>query len=119
VVGNLVSLTGGSNVTYWSSQWSQNNPMTSAAAPNGFKGFEDGTTTPTCGGTWTSSPGDSSNPPATVPQFMGVIVSSSIQKNGSTITGNIKKIIVIQTDPGYGPAPGKVGTGKVVAIICQ
>jgi hypothetical protein len=118
-VGNLTNLSGGATVNFWGSQWSQNNPMTGGAAPNAFKGFEDGTTTPTCGGTWTSRPGNSSNPPATVPQFMGVIVSSSIQKNGSTISGNIKKIIVIQTNPGYGPAPGHTGTGKVVAIICQ
>ncbi len=119
VVGNLVNLSGNATVNFWGSQWSQNNPMTSGAAPNAFKGFEDGTTTPTCGGTWTSKPGNSSNPPATVPAYMGVIVSSSIQKNGSTITGNVKKIIVIKTNPGYGPAPGHIGTGKVVAIICQ
>jgi hypothetical protein len=119
VVGNLVNLSGGATVNFWGSQWAKNNPMTSGSAPNAFKGFENGTSTPTCGGTWTSKPGNSSNPPATVPQFMGVIVSSSIQKNGSTITGNVKKIIVIQTNPGYGPAPGHTGTGKVVAIICS
>ncbi|HMH02381.1 MAG TPA: thrombospondin type 3 repeat-containing protein [Terriglobales bacterium] len=118
VVGDLVSLAGGSTVNFWGSQWAQNNPLTSGAAPSAFKGFEDGTTTPTCGGTWTSKPGNSSNPPGTIPQFMGVIVSSSIQKNGSAISGNVKKIIVIQTNPGYGPAPGKPGTGKVVAIVC-
>jgi hypothetical protein len=119
VVGDLVNLTGGSTVTFWGSQWSQKNPMTGGSGPSAFKGFEDGTTTPTCGGTWTSRPGNSSSPPATVPQFMGVIVSSSIHKNGSAISGNVNKIIVIKTNPGYGPAPGKAGTGKVVAIICQ
>ena len=119
VVGNLANLSGGATVNFWGSQWSQNNPMTGGPAPNAFKGFENGTSTPTCGGTWTSKPGNSSNPPATVPAFMGVIVSSSIQKNGSTISGNIKKIIVVQTNPGYGPAPGHTGTGKVVAIICS
>lgn len=119
VVGNQVSFAGGSTVYFWGSQWSQNNPMTGGAAPNAFKGFEDGITTPTCGGTWTSKPGNSSNPPATVPPFMGIIVSSSITKSGSTISGNVKKIIVVQTNAGYGPAPGKVGTGKVVAVICS
>lgn len=119
VIGNLVNLTGGATVYFWGSQWSQNNPMTGGAGPNAFKGFEDGTTTPTCGGTWTSRPGNSSNPPPTVPQFTAVIVSSSIQKNGSAISGNINKVVVIQTNPGYGPAPGKAGTGKVVAILCS
>jgi hypothetical protein len=119
VVGNLANLTGGSTVTFWSSQWTQNNPLSGGAAPNAFKGFEDGNGTPSCGGTWTSKPGNSSSPPATVPTYMGVIVSSSITKNGSSISGNVKKIIVIKTNPGYGPAPGKIGTGTVVAIICQ
>jgi hypothetical protein len=50
---------------------------------------------------------------------MAVIVSSSVQQNGTVLTGDIKKIIVVRTNPGYGPAPGKPGTGQVVAIICD
>ena len=119
VIGDLINLSGGATVYYWGSQWSQNNPMTRGSGPNAFKGFENGIAMPTCGSTWTSRPGNSSNPPATVPQFMAVIVSSSVVKNGSTITGNVKKIIVVQTNAGYGPAPGHLGTGKVVAIICS
>ena len=119
VIGNLVNLAGNATVNFWGLQWSQNNPMTGGSGPNAFKGFENGTAMPTCGGTWTSQPGNSSNPPPTVPQFMAVIVSSSVVKNGSTITGNVKKIIVVQTNAGYGPAPGRIGTGRVIAIICS
>ena len=119
MIGDLGNLAGNSTVYFWGSQWSQNNPMTGGSGPNAFKGFENGTAVPTCGSTWTSRPGNSSNPPATVPQFMAVIVSSSVVKNGSTITGNVKKIIVVQTNAGYGPAPGHIGTGRVVAIICS
>jgi len=49
---------------------------------------------------------------------MAVIVSSSIQKNNSVITGDIKKIVVVRTNPGYGPSPGHWGTGQVVAVLC-
>jgi hypothetical protein len=49
---------------------------------------------------------------------MGVIVSSSVTQNGSSITGTVQKIIVVKTDPGYGPNPGHPGTGKVIAIFC-
>ena len=118
VIGDLGNLAGNSTVYFWGAQWSQNNPMTGGSGPNAFKGFENGTAVPACGSTWTSRPGNSSNPPATLPQFMGVIVSSSVVKNGSTITGNVQKIIVVQTNAGYGPAPGHFGTGRVVAIIC-
>jgi hypothetical protein len=118
VIGDLVDLTGGATVYFWGSQWEQNNPMSGGSGPNAFKGFEDGTATPACGMTWTSGPGNSSHPPPTVPQFMAVIVASSVQKNGSVITGNVREIVIIQTDPGYGPSPGHVGTGRVVAILC-
>lgn len=113
-----MNLAGGATVYFWGSQWQQNNPMSGGPGPNAFKGFENGTAMPTCGGTWTSQPGNSSNPPSTVPQFMAVIVSSSVQKNESVITGNVRRVIVIQTNPGYGSSPGHAGTGKVVAILC-
>jgi hypothetical protein len=118
VVGNLVNLAGGATVNFWGSQWQSNNPMSGGAGPNAFKGFEDGSGLPACGSTWTSRPGNSSHPPATVPQYMAVIVSNSVQKSGPVITGDVKRIIVVRTDPGYGPAPGHRGTGKVVAILC-
>lgn len=93
--------------------------MSGGPGPNAFKGFENGNALPTCGNTWTSQPGNSSNPPPTVPQFMAVIVSSSVQQNGSVISGDIQKIVVVRTNPGYGPAPGHAGTGTVVAILCS
>ncbi|MDT5272206.1 MAG: hypothetical protein QOH49_4392 [Acidobacteriota bacterium] len=118
VIGDQVSLAGGSTVYYWGAQWVQNNPLSGGAGPNAFKGFENGGL-PSCGATWTTNPGNSSNPPASVPPYMAVIVSSAVQKNGSVISGNVKRIIIVQTDPGYGPAPGHVGTGKVVAVLCS
>jgi hypothetical protein len=48
---------------------------------------------------------------------MGVVVSSSITKSGSTISGNISRIVVVETAPGYKPNRSHVGTGKVVAIV--
>jgi hypothetical protein len=34
------------------------------------------------------------------------------------ISGNIPKMAIVQTNPGYGPNPGHAGTGTVVAIVC-
>jgi hypothetical protein len=119
VVGDQVNMASGVTVYFWGSLWSQNNPMSGGSAPNSFKGFENGNDLPTCGGTWTSQPGNSSNPPATIPPYMGVIVSSSIHQDGSVISGDIKKIIIVKTNPGYGPSPGHPGTGQVVAIFCS
>ena len=118
VIGDQVNLTNGANVYFWGSQWSQNNPMSGGSAPIAFKGFEDGAAQPTCGGSWITSPGNSTSPPSTLPQYMALIVSSSISKNGTVTSGDIKKIIVVRTNPGYGPSPGHPGTGQVVASLC-
>jgi hypothetical protein len=117
-VGNLSSAMG-STVTFWGAQWAKVNALSGGAAPAAFKGFVSGATQPpSCGGVWTSNPGNSSNPPATVPAFMGVLVPTTIGKSGSSITGNTFRIIVVQTNAGYGPAPGQTGAGKVVAQFC-
>jgi len=118
VIGDQVSLTNGATVYFWGSQWSQNNPLSGGSAPSAFKGFEDGSAQPACGGTWITSSGNSTSPPSTLPQYMAVIVSSSINKNGTVTSGDIKKIIVVRTNAGYGPSPGHPGTGQIVAILC-
>ena len=119
VVGNLANLAGNAVVNFWGSQWSGNNPMTGGSAPNAFKGFANSVAIPACGSTWTTSPGNSSNPPASIPAFMTVIVSSNVTKTGSTISGNVLQVLIVQTQPGYGPAPGHQGFGRVVAVVCS
>ena len=95
--------------------------MSGGPSNNSFKGFESqpSTSAPRCGDTWTTDPGTSSNPPATIPTYLGVIVSSSITKSGSLITGNIPMIVIVRTDPGYAPNAGHPGTGTVVAVFCR
>jgi hypothetical protein len=116
VIGDLDAAPG-NTVTFWGAQWAKVNSLSGGSAPNAFKGFAD-TAPQTCGGNWTSSPGNSSNPPDSVPSLMAVIVSSSINKSGHTISGDVPKIVIVQTDPGYGPSPGQSGTGTVVAVLC-
>lgn len=111
----------GNRVTFWGAQWWKLNSLSGGPAPPSFKGFASNTPNnpPRCGDSWTSRPGNSSNPPATVPEFIAVIASSSITKSGSTISGNTPEVVVVKTDPGYAPNPGHSGTGTVVAEVCQ
>jgi hypothetical protein len=128
VIGNLTAppLKAGPpwNVYYWGSQWDQMNPMTgsgpSPSSMKGFAGFENNALglPPACGGSWTTDTGNSTPPPSSVPPFMAVIVSSNVTQTGSTISGDIKEIVVVKTDPGYAPDPGNPGTGEIVAIVC-
>ena len=118
VVGNMATTSTGSSVLFWGAQWQQNNPMSGGAAPSSFKGFEDSPALPVCGTSWTTDPGNSTPPPATVPSYMAVIVSSSISKSGSAIAGNDVHILIVKVNPGYGPQPSTAGTGTVVAQLC-
>ena len=107
------------DVYWWGSQWHKNNSLSGGAAPAAFKGFENSSPAPTCGDTWKTNPGNSSGPPAMVPSYMAVVVSSKITKIGSTISGDVREVVIVKTDPGYGPNPGHEGTGEVVAILCK
>ena len=110
----------GTNVTFWSSTWTTHNVLTGGSAPSSFKGF-GGTPSsrpPTCGGTWTTSPGNSASPVSSIPGYMGVAVSRSITQHGSGISGDIVGIVVVKTGPGYGTAPGHDAVGTVIATFC-
>jgi hypothetical protein len=107
----------GNTVTFWGADWARVNSLSGGSAPNAFKGFAD-SAPQSCGGSWTSDPGNSSKPPDNVPSYMAVLVSSSVTKSGPTITGDVPMIVIVKTNPGYGPSPGQTGTGTVVAVLC-
>jgi hypothetical protein len=109
----------GNTVTFWGAQWASLNVLTDGAAPAAFKGYAKSPAEPTCGATWKTDPGNSAPPPAgPLPAYMGVISTDSAVKNGSQITGTTPHIVVVQTNSGYAPNPGHVGTGIVVAQTC-
>jgi hypothetical protein len=111
--------TAASTVTFWGAQWAAQNPI-AGGAPAAFKGFAATPSfkPPACGGTWTTSPGNSSAPVDSIPDYMGTAVSKSITKNGNTITGTITKIVVVVTAHGYASDPGHSGTGTIIATYC-
>jgi len=111
----------GAGVTFWGAQWSSLNSVSGGAAPDSFKGFASSLAAepPKCGITWTTVPGNTSDPPDTLPSYMGVLVSAAIGKSGRTIAGDVLSIVVVQTDAGYAANPGHAGTGTVVAQFCH
>lgn len=127
IVGNLTAdgtATGspvmGTSVDFWGSQYWKNNSFSGVLnPPASMKGYIDSAPKLTCPApSWTSDPGNSSNPPSTVPVNMVVIVGSTITQSGSTELGDIKHLVIVHTQPGYGPAPGHDGWGQIIANIC-
>jgi hypothetical protein len=112
----------GGPVTFWSSQWHSANPFASNISFSGaFKGFVDppaSMTPPRCGDTWTGRTGGSSAPPSSVPAYMAVVVASAMEKTGSTVGGDVSRVVVVRTDAGYANDLAHVGTGTVVATVC-
>ena len=120
VIGDGVPATVGAIVNFYGAQWWKNNPV-SGTASNGVASFK-GYTAPGdgfCGGTWTARPGNSGHPPATIPEFIAIIVTSKVEKKGSNISGDIKRVVLVRQDGSYNPASGKAGNGAVTAIVCS
>jgi reprolysin-like metallo-peptidase family M12B len=121
-VGNLavgpIGSAVGKSVTFWGSTWAIDNPLSNGPVPSSFKGFEDNPPLPGCGVEWTTDPGNSAPPPLTVPAYTAIIVASSIGQSGAAITGNDIHIVIVKSDPGYGPQPSTPGTGTIVAVLC-
>ena len=110
----------GATVNFWGAQWWKNNPL-SGMVDNGvgaFKGYATSADN-ACKGSWASRPGNSSMPPTTIASRIGVIVTSSVTRDGKNISGNIRKILLVDPGAGYGPNPGSAGSGVVAAIVCQ
>ena len=117
IIGNLDSASG-TAVEFWGAPWSTVNSLSGGPAPDSFKGFADNSLQ-SCGGSWSTRPGNSSAPPAVLPAYMGVIASSAAGQSGSTISGTGPIIVVVKTNPGYSTNPGHPGTGTVVAVYCH
>jgi hypothetical protein len=111
-------------VSWWSAGWPVANSLLGGFSPPAFKGFAANVALPTstppaaCAGPWTTGPGDSSLPPASVPSYMGVLVSSAVTQSGSTVSGDTTHIVVVKTESGYAPDPGHSGAGLIVARYC-
>lgn len=92
-------------VTFWSPSWWLVNTLSGGPAPASFKGFAAHV-----GDGWTASPGFD-HPPATVPELMGVLVASAVSKDGSTISGDASRLVIVHVDA-YDPS--LIGRGTVV-----
>ena len=86
VIGDLENAPG-SHVLWWGAQWWKVDRLSRGPAPASFKGFQSSDPAPACGQTWTTRPGNSPHPPASVAALMGVIVTDHVVKSGSTISG--------------------------------
>jgi hypothetical protein len=118
VIGDLSYSATDNDVTFWGSSWGSANPLSGGSATSSFAGFSNQitpSTPPYCGGTWTSSGGNSPPPTSQVPSFMAVVVTDAVKKKGSVISGAVRKVIVVQVTA-YSNGVGGTGTGTVTLL---
>jgi len=104
------------SVEFWGAQWWKDNTVSGGTAPASFKGLALNITwTGPCSGTFTTDPGNSVAPPASVAPQIDVLVVNSVTKSGEVISGSFDDVDLVSTNPGYGPDPGHPGTGTIVS----
>ena len=101
---------------FWGDTSAKDNSLSGGPAPAAFKGFVPN---PACGTNWTTGAGASATPPAgPLPDHLGVIVTDHATQAGARPSGDTAHLVIVHTDPGYGPDPTQHGTGTVVATVC-
>jgi hypothetical protein len=119
VVGDVTYDGVGDHQYFWGAQWWKNNEMSGAVDKGvaGFKGFAV-LVNGSCGSTWQSLPGNSSNPPENIGDIVTIIVTSTVTKSGNVYAGNIVRIAHVNQDGNYADNPGHEGQGPVVDEVC-
>lgn len=105
----------GQDYNFWGAQWEKQVTAGDYQSNGSFKGYADQVS----GATWTSRPGDASNPPGSVATHISVIVATHVAKDGSVESGNIVETVVLKVDnpAAYQPNPGHPGSGVMVAVV--
>ena len=115
--GNTEGVTEGQDYVFWGDQWAGQVKAGDFQANYSFKGYAG--EVDSSNKTWTARPGNSSKPPVALSDYISVIVSTHIVKNGSTISGDIYQIVILKVDnpASYKPVPNSTGSGVMVAVV--
>ena len=113
--GNADGIVVGSRHQFWGNGWAKQIEGGSYGGNSSFQGFA----LPTSSTTWESPPASSGRAPESVPDLIGVIVTTEVQDRGSRTTGNIASHAVLRVDDpaAYRSDGGHVGAGVVRAKL--
>lgn len=102
----------GATVRYWGATWARDNGLAASPGLSVFRGFAASVSRrpAVVGGTWSGSVSASAAPPRTLPSLIAVVVANQVRKRGTTVSGNIIRIVLVQRSATF-------GRGKVVAVL--
>ena len=101
------------SVVFFDGDWAKDNPLSGGRAADDFKGFIG--TAPACHAPWTARSGEDHGKPNDndLPQYMVVVVTSSVTKSKDRITGNTVRFVIVKVNVKGGHHDAD-GTGTVV-----
>ena len=119
--GNPGGVQVGQRVIFWGEHWWESVQLVDKLKVKEFKGWAD-----TVNGVGWSSKGGDSKPPTTIPTYISVLITTSVEKvddkdrpkdDKTKIRGNIVGHAILRVDSPYKNEPGKPVYGVVVAVI--
>ena len=113
--GNAGGIATGDRVQFWGHGWSKQVLSGPYGGNASFKGFA----IPFGRDMWASPPASSGDEPPTIPDVIGVIITTQVEGRGSNTVGNIAGHALMRVDDprAYGPNSGHRATGVVRAKL--
>jgi hypothetical protein len=113
--GNAEGIVVGQRYNFWGSQWHKQVTGGDFRANASFKGYAFSVS----GATWIGAPGSSVPPPPTIPEYIGVIVSTQIARDVPNTVGNVAGLVVLRVEDvaAYAPDPEHPGWGVMKSFI--
>ena len=111
--GNAGGVVPGQRVIFWGEHWWDQVNLPESSKIKDFKGWAETVT----GTTWTTK-GGNSKPPKTIPAYISVIVTMSVERAGKDgIHGTVTRHAILRVDSPYKDDPSKPVYGVVIAVI--
>jgi hypothetical protein len=107
----------GGTYRFWGSAWKDQVTAGAYGAGDSFKGYAE--VVAADGRSFTARTGSSGSAPASIARYISVLVSTSMTKAGSTISGNVVQRVVLRVDDlsTYKPSAGGTTAGVLVATV--
>lgn len=106
----------GARFEFWGNQWWRQVVAGAYTAGSSFKGWAE-----TVGAdTWVNAPANAApRPPATLPEYVGVLVTTNASLQGSRATGDVAGWVVLRVDSpqDYRPDPGHPASGVIETAV--
>lgn len=113
--GNPGGLVAGTRHQFWGSNWWKQVSGGAYGGNASFQGYAVNATATT----WQSPPASSGHGPASVPDVIGVLVTTQVDNRGVRATGNIARraILRVQSPASYQPNGGHAAFGVLRAFL--